>query len=441
MRTIAGTALLCVIAAAGLAACSSGRPTTGEGIAVPPEQPEAKPTELYFFSVGSAWWNEEAFMKDYGDAIRKKFPHIVPKTVSLPGTGMTVKEMDNLIASKQPLDVILSANASFQQYVKAYQLQMDIEPLVRKHNIGLQRFAPEMLDLNRNLDGGKLTGLPFRENATQMYYNKAIFDKFGVTYPPHDRWTWEQMYELAGKLTRIDSGTQYYGVRIHNTYWRRNPYSLNYIDLKTNKAIFNNDIGKKTVELYLRQYERSDPPGLTADPAKLFFEDRTLAMFMPLSAAYTAAQRFAGLDWDLAPAPYLPEKENVVLPPYADYLYVSNTSGNKDLAMQVIDYLTSEPYQLEQSQNGFVSPLNSKQIADEFGKNVELYKGKNIRAMKPEKYAPAPVYEQFNHQAGAVILPKHVNQVRDGKTDINSALRAAEEESNKYVEAQLAQGK
>jgi hypothetical protein len=70
--------------------------------------------------------------------------------------------------------------------------------------------------------------------------------------------------DTAKKLTRLDGGVQYYGVRMHDTYFRRNPYSLTFVDPKTNQTAFNNDTGKKVIELYLRQFELS--PLLVVNP-------------------------------------------------------------------------------------------------------------------------------------------------------------------------------
>jgi hypothetical protein len=90
---------------------------------------------------------------------------------------------------------------------------------------------------------------------------------------------------------------------------------------------------------------------------------------------------------------------------------------------------------MERSKNAYTTPLKSSQIKAAFGQNAELFNGKNISAMSPLKYAPATTYDQYMNQAAAIIIPKHVHNVRDGKTDLNSALRQAEEEVNQYIEA------
>lgn len=426
--------LSCImISSIGLLAACGGSKSGEEELKTPAVLQE--PTEVYFLSTSTYWWDEATFMKEFGEPLQKKYPYIIPKTINL--AAANTKAIEGLIVNKQPIDVILSANYSYLAYIEPYNLSMDIEPLIKQNNVDLNRFAPEFIDMNRTLGNGKLIGLPLQDSPTQIIYNKGIFDQFGVSYPPHGQWTWDEMYALANKVTRMDSGKQFYGVRLHNTFFRRNPFSLEYVDSKTNKAIFNNDQGKKMIEMWLRQYELSDTPGLATDGAKMFFENRNLAMWIPGSQTYNTPDLYKGLEWDLAPAPVLPEKGNIGFQPYPDYLFVSNISKNKELAMKAIEYFTSDTFQMERSKNAWATPLKNSQIKAAFGQNSELFKGKNISAMSPAKYAPAASYNKFTQQAGAIILPKHINNVRDNKTDINSALRAAEEEENKYIEDNL----
>lgn len=426
---------LIVLMGGWIVGCSSLDRSDNETQSENPNQPP-QPTEVHFLSTSNYWWDEEIFMKEYGEPLQKKYPHIIPKTIPLSKINQAI--MDGLIAQRQPIDIILAANYSYLVYVKAYNLHTDIEPLIKQANIDLKRFSPEFIEMNKQLGDGKLVGLPLQDSPAQILYNKGIFDKFGLKYPPHDQWTWENMFDLANRITRMDGGTHYYGVRIHSTYFRRNPFALEYIDPATQKAKFNSDLGRRTAEMYLRQYELSDEPGLRPDGAKMFFEDRVLAMWMPLGATYNTPERYEGLDWDLAPVPIMPELGNASVPPYPDYMYLSNTSRNKDLAMQAMEFLTSDEFQLQNSRKGFVTPLTNPQIIEAFGQDPELFKGKNVSAMRPKKYAPASSYDLFTHQAAATTIVKHVNTVRYRQADINTALRLAEEEVNQFIKDKLA---
>ena len=57
---------------------------------------------------------------------------------------------------------------------------------------------------------GKVYGLPYKTSSWVVYYNKDIFDAAGVAYPSGD-WTWEEYFEIAGKLTSGEGANKIYG--------------------------------------------------------------------------------------------------------------------------------------------------------------------------------------------------------------------------------------
>lgn len=49
--------------------------------------------------------------------------------------------------------------------------------------------------------GGRQYAFPCQVAESVLFYNKALFDKYKVPYPPRD-WTWDQFIRTASKLTR-----------------------------------------------------------------------------------------------------------------------------------------------------------------------------------------------------------------------------------------------
>jgi multiple sugar transport system substrate-binding protein len=65
--------------------------------------------------------------------------------------------------------------------------------------------------------GKKILGAAIAGEIMLLYYNKDIFDEFGVPYPPSDpdkAWTWDQFVDAAKKLTRVTNGQKTFGVSI-----------------------------------------------------------------------------------------------------------------------------------------------------------------------------------------------------------------------------------
>jgi multiple sugar transport system substrate-binding protein len=72
----------------------------------------------------------------------------------------------------------------------------------------LSRLGKGAVDAVKVSSGGQyLEAVPYVQNFSANYYNKGIFDKFGVAYPK-DGMTRDDATDLARKLTRSDGGVQ-----------------------------------------------------------------------------------------------------------------------------------------------------------------------------------------------------------------------------------------
>ena len=81
--------------------------------------------------------------------------------------------------------------------------------------------------------------------SAEMYYNKDLFDRFGVPYPK-DGMTWDEVYALAQKVTRTEGGVAYKGFAFQDFYlFTANQLSLSFVDGKTEKSVVNSDGWKK----------------------------------------------------------------------------------------------------------------------------------------------------------------------------------------------------
>jgi multiple sugar transport system substrate-binding protein len=86
---------------------------------------------------------------------------------------------------------------------------------------------------------------------------------------------------------------------------------------------------------------------------------------------------------------------------------------------------------MDMSRNGRFPILQNKAIQDEFGKNIPYLQGKNLKAIFLTQPA-APVPPSKDGAAGQAISQEAFKKVMNG-TDINSALREADEALNKKI--------
>src|SRR5690606_8934458 len=75
---------------------------------------------------------------------------------------------------------------------------------------------PAAIDQLRSMGGGKLYGLAPAFMEDVIYYNKDLFDKYGVTHPQNGM-TWEELLILAGQFPTDGSNEDRdYGLQLYN---------------------------------------------------------------------------------------------------------------------------------------------------------------------------------------------------------------------------------
>lgn len=417
----------------------NGDKTDGNNVGEAPanQQPVKKdPVDLYFYQVGNDW-DEERYMREITEPIHKKFPHITPKFIKYTAAD----QLDKMITSGDRLDIISLSIGQVYNFLLKYELQTNIEPLIKKYDFDLNVFEQTSVDLLKQIGKGELYGLPMYTLPATIYYNKDLFEKFGVDNPK-DGLTWDEFYELARVMTRKDGDLQYYGAVISPSHLAlRNQLSLNLNNPNTELAAINTDQWKLFMDNITRFYQI---PGYDWDNAEMqvgkqrdmFTKERRAATWLPVSTMHTA-EELEGMNWDLATFPTMAQAPGVGPQTYPFYYFITNTSKHKDEAFEVLMYLSSKEFHMDKSKTGvFLSLLNDPEVRANFGKEAPMYQGKNTSALLPEVFAKPSYVNAYTAGVASQIFSAIV-AVTTGVDDINSALRKGEEARNKVIEAEL----
>jgi multiple sugar transport system substrate-binding protein len=360
--------------------------------------------------------------------VKKKYPFITLNIIQK-GKGNSVQE---LITSGQLPDLITDWTGGLTGK-KQFGIFFDITPLLKSHNVDLNRFQPNVVEAMRtSADNNEIYGLPFNSQLFLMFYNKDIFDKFGVPYPK-DGLTWDETIEIAKKVTRLDGGTQYRGLDPDTIQRVALSLSQNVVNGKTDKPEVNNEQWKRVFELGKRMFAI---PGnqLTKNAFDDFAKDRRLAML----ASYNRFAQFkepseTGLNWDIAQYPSFSDKPNTYGLSNPWMMLITSTSKHKDQAMQVLEVLTSDEVQLVNARTeAKLPPLVNPEMQKQFGADVPYLKGKHIASIFKSQPAPAPAYSDYYSKAVSLVV-KSFNEYNAGKKDVNTALREAEENINQMI--------
>lgn len=368
--------------------------------------------------------------------IKKKYPHITLTHIKN-GKGTT---LGDLLAAGTPPDIIHATTTQLQAVLDV-GLQSDMTELIKRHKFDLSIFQNGVMDSIRKLSPkGEIYGLPANNNTAALYYNKDIFDQFGVPYPK-DGMTWDDALEVAKKVTRTNNGVQYRGMQMsHSFLLDANPLSLNILDPATDMPLQNTEKWKSLFENWKRFYEI---PGNQLTEQNYgsgqndFMKERTVAMYVANNLVIAIEQaKDPSFNWDMVTMPVFKEAPGTATQMIAPLFMLTPTVKHKDVAFQVVAEMFADSVQKESALTGRPTLMKNDEIKKDIGRDLEALKGKNVaQAFNGNKLAPIPNFSQYEAKARP-ILNRAYQQYVLGQKDVNTALREAAEQIKAAVEAE-----
>ncbi|WP_127532056.1 ABC transporter substrate-binding protein [Paenibacillus kobensis] len=146
--------------------------------------------------------SDSYFYQQYGNLFNAKFPNIELQVVNMQDLykeGVTdyKKALEDLIEKENP-DVLMLNLDQYTKYAEENKL-LDLEPMLQEEDFKSADIWPGSLKLLREKGGGKLFGLSPDFYSQGLYYNKDLFDKYGVPVPTKSL-SWQEVIELAKRF-------------------------------------------------------------------------------------------------------------------------------------------------------------------------------------------------------------------------------------------------
>ncbi|MEF3306733.1 ABC transporter substrate-binding protein [Paenibacillus sp. GYB003] len=418
-----GIAWLSVVMLAGfIAGCAKpANPGAGEpGAAVASEKRD--PVTISF---SNGFLTDEDFDRYITQPVQKKYPWITIQKSN--GKGLTER-----VGAGDTPDIVVHHNIGGMQTYLDLNLTYPLTEMIKKHRMDLNRFEPEALDaVKAATQMDELVGLPYTRHFSALYYNKDIFDKFAVPYPK-DGITWDEAYELAKKLTRMEGGVQYRGLEPNVTERPASQLSLPYVDPTTKKALVNTESWKKVLGFMakIRQIPGNDQITYHGGANDVFVKEQRLAMLASNNILFEGnLYKYPDFNWDMVTYPTWPEAPGIALRNDQHMMSIAGTSKHKDEAFLVIATVTSDEVQMSISRQGKLSILKDQSIRDAFGADLDFAKGKNLQAIYKTKPAKSFVPTKYD-SIGMGAINDALKDVVSGGKDLNTVLREAEEKIN-----------
>ncbi|MEF3304597.1 ABC transporter substrate-binding protein [Paenibacillus sp. GYB003] len=383
-------------------------------------------------------WNtvlqQEEFDKFIAEPVRKKYPFITLEYVDFTkGSGNV---LENLMAAGSTPDIVFTDHPNLAGLLE-YDFPLDLNGYVRDYAVDMKQVDPQLVKGATSISAkGELLALPVYSDRMMWFYNKDAFDRFGVAYPTDDM-TWDDAMAMFKRLSRVDGGVQYAAFRTINLLMTGSQWGLSLFDPQTGRASFQTEEWKRALGLL---QEINAIPGNTKLTNEDFYQKQTLASLMQsfnimVNLLATAEQKGHVIKWDVASMPQLKEKPGISGSNKPLYFMVSKSSKHKEQAFAAVSYLmSSKEAQMTLSENGKMSVLVDPDIRKAFGTKPDILKGRNVAAVYKHKMADLPYTNMYNRSALLDLIGAGTS-VLEGKEDINTALRHAEEKANKTIES------
>ncbi|MDF2722315.1 MAG: family 1 extracellular solute-binding protein [Paenibacillus sp.] len=434
LRSKVNTVVAALLLATGTIACSSSDNAKSPGA----DAKQPAPGFDYNQTATLKFYNQTSssdYYKSYFEPhIKKKFPNV---TVEELNSGTKGNKVDELVAAKNLPDIYLTTTSNTWSYIDQ-GLVTNIDPIAKAHKIDLTVFEEPMLQSIRNISPkGELVGLPLTYGSTALFYNKEIFDRYGVAYPK-DGMSWDgpELKDMIVKLNRPGDGISGIMFSLGNMLGQ-NQLSQPFVD-STGKSLLQTDPFKRIIDTFASLYKSGGSmpkEDFDASGQKAFITKRNVAMWAG-NAVYPSLieleKKGQGFNWDVVSLPTFKEAPGVGTQYFGAVMLASAANGKQDLATHVISLLTSAEVQIEGGSIIRFPTLKDPVVKASLGKGEKFLEVKNMKALYLNKIPPLIKPTEFDSTATSNLVAKAVEIIRDG-IDTNTALREAAEATDKKI--------
>jgi multiple sugar transport system substrate-binding protein len=383
--------------------------------------------------------SDDEFQRLIADPVGKKYPNITLQLVH----SSKDNTPESLIANGTLPDIVYGALGSVPVFSDLGAI-IDLTELAKKYKLDFTKFDSSAIKaIQARGQNGQTLAIPYSINFSALFYNKDIFDQFGVSYPKNGM-TWENTAQLARKLTREAGGVQYQGFGLDGgTYRIGEQLSLPLVDPKTNKAVFASGRWDRVYSVMKLFY---DIPGYdsTTNTQDMFFKEFRAAMLVSQGARVGMVEEMFNqgkpMNWGIAALPSFKDAPGKGYNPAIPLLMITTATKHKDEAFQVLNLLTDAVTQKEMGKGGRLSSLKDAKVRESYGQDMKSFKGVDIKAIVDYATSTEPPYSKYSDMAKKQV-DAAIRKALSGATDINTALRESEEDTNKKIAEAIATGK
>lgn len=377
------------------------------------------------------------------------------------------ERIKRLLTEGIPPDVILlDSDISTLSLLVEEGLVQPLETYLEKSNIQVDQLVPAIREgIKAAGDGTSMYALAPTFTSQALFYNKDLFDQYGVPYPT-DNMTWAQIADLAKQFPKGEEDDRIYGLWSRNGYVNfyefmynfAAPLNLKMFDAEGEKVAVDTPEWEAALTEYMNLYIDEVLP---ISPQNRMSEsgvwEWTPEMEQFSSAMYNGRAAMAIIDsWELSNLAnrrmYDPEAGNfawdlVTVPTHADapgiggsinyggLMAINRNSQNANLAWDYIQFYNSEKMLKIKSRNQgqFVSVAELNQVQGEGPANLQAF-----FALAPAMDSLRSMYNSNNENMWMVysIANDKLQEVLNGQKTVPEILAEIQTEGQDILDSE-----
>lgn len=395
-----------------------------------------------------------------------RYRYMTPTTPSEEEEKKPIELLKEAMNGPTPPDIVMLNYNELPELINENLLLSLDEMILQEDNFNVDDFVPAVIDGLRKPGNGTLYALTPTFYSSAVIYNKKHFLDKAVEFPT-DGMTWQEMFDLARRVTVVDDQNPVYGFAFSNyrgggvwdLFYNMNMYTqplgLKWIDEDTLQMQTNTpswyDVWKTFVDLYNDKVIPQEPDYnrlsggyfdwdvfLSGEAAMAIVSYNYLTEVINANNNADRIENFEPIDWDVVTLPTHPEAPGVGSNiGYSAIFAINANAENPEDAWEFIKFVTGEDWARIKSKANYYLVARQSYIQPREGQEYNM---EAFLALSPPEFMNNEqiLWEKLpDYWSVQNIGQMKLNEVINNGKDIQLALQEWETEGQAMIQQML----
>ncbi|NEW08041.1 extracellular solute-binding protein [Paenibacillus sp. SYP-B3998] len=410
------------------------------------------------------YYDKNSFYQQYGNLFMAKNPNIDVEVVSNQGIyGPNTdpeQALDKLLEEEKPDVILVQGTEQLEKFVQKGRLYA-IDDVIKQDKFDVEQLHPSTLETIKGKGEGKLYGLSPEFYSQALYYNKDLFEQYGIELPKN-KMSWEDVLNLAKRFPTDGQGDQrIYGFSAYS-YMREGvgyqymssigtTLGLSYFDADQMKLTIQTDAWKKALQLTVDSMKSGAlyiPKNENNENGQRMYEDYLKEnkfamgkvamtidgnyMMQNLQEVKDRLKDVKPVNWDIVTVPIDPQNPDFSNNVSVSQIFAINAqSANTRAAWEFVKYINSDEYARVMSKSSQGLMTRTAYAKEKDGHSLEPF-----YLLKPN---PNSIYKGYDkipsgfYQPFTTLANQEIQAVLDGKKTADEALKMIQEKGQEQL--------